>query len=141
MRPKIFVSLCATVAVAVLAPPASASLAGFQTENGKVGCYLDGQGVRCDVKKPRWEPPPQPASCEFDWGQGLILFRQGPAEYVCASDTALDPRHDVLAAGEKVKRGRFKCKAFDRGTIKCVNKRNGEGFTVSRAEAELISRR
>jgi hypothetical protein len=124
--------------LALSAPGASASLVGFQSEDGKVGCYANGKGVRCDVKKPKWDPPPPPADCDLDWGQGVVVSRKGPAEYVCAGDTTLDPGHDVLESGDKIKTGRFKCKALNESLIKCVNTRNREGFEVSRFEVHLF---
>ena len=139
MNRRLLLPLLVTLAaVTASAAPASAKLVGFQTEDQKVGCYLDGQGVRCDVKGQKWEPPPQPATCEFDWGYGVIVDRRGPAEYVCASDTTLDPGHQTLAAGDKVKQGRFRCKAKDASTIKCVNTRNKHGFVVSRDVVDVF---
>jgi hypothetical protein len=131
-------ALLALALAAVPAASAQASLVGFQTESHKVGCYLSGQGARCDVRKPRWEAPPKPPSCELDWGQGVAVGRHGPADYVCAGDTTLDPGHQVLFSGDKVRRGRFKCKAKGRSTIKCVNTRNEHGFIVSRGSAEVF---
>ena len=128
----------ALLAVALLAPSASASLVGFKSKDGRVGCYMDGKGARCDAKKPTWQAPPTPPDCELDYGQGVAVSRHGAADYVCAGDTTLDPRHEVLGVGERVKRGRFKCKALDAKTIKCVNTRNGEGFAISRFAVELF---
>ena len=134
-------AIAALLALAItvpLATSAQASLVGFQTESHKVGCYLSGQGARCDIRKPKWVAPPKPPSCELDWGQGVAVGRHGAADYVCAGDTTLDPGHQVLFNGDKVKRGRFKCKAKDRATIKCVNTRNKHGFVVSRKSAEVF---
>ena len=128
------------LAAAALGAPANAKLAGFQSEDHKVGCYISGQGARCDVRNPKWTPPPKPADCELDWGFGVAVGRHGPADYVCAGDTTLDRGHPELAVGKKQKQGRFKCKALDVATIKCVNKRNHEGFVVSRFQVELLSR-
>jgi hypothetical protein len=136
-RLAILVAL-ALALTAVAAASAQGSLVGFQTESHKVGCYLSGQGARCDVKKPRWEAPPKPPGCELDWGQGVAVDRHGAADYVCAGDTTLDPGHQVLFKGDKVRRGRFKCKAKSRSTIKCVNTRNAHGFVVSRGSAEVF---
>jgi hypothetical protein len=132
---SLLVCLSALLAFAALA---GASLVGFQSEDHKVGCYLNGKGARCDVKNPKWDAPPKPATCELDWGQGVSIDRKGRADYVCAGDTTLDPSHQVLFAGDKVKRGRFKCKARDAATIKCVNTRNKHGFVVSREEVDVF---
>jgi hypothetical protein len=137
-RPMVIPLFVALIALVACAASASASLVGFQTEDHKVGCYLNGKGARCDVKNPKWEAPPKPATCELDWGQGVAVDRRGSADYVCAGDTTLDPSHQVLFAGDKVKRGRFKCKARDAQTIKCVNTRNGHGFIVSRDAVDVF---
>ena len=130
--------LLSLAAFAVLAPPASAKLIGFQTPDKHVGCYISGQGARCDVKGPKWDPPPPPADCELDYGQGVTVGRHTPGEYVCAGDTTLDPNHEVLEDGQKVRAGRFKCKNKGEDTIKCVNTRTKDGFRVSRVEVELF---
>jgi hypothetical protein len=133
-----FPMLLALAMLAASAASATAALVGFQSEDHKVGCYLSGKGARCDVKGPKWEAPPQPATCDLDWGQGVAVDRRGPADYVCAGDTTLDQGHQVLFSGDKVKRGRFKCKARDASTIKCVNTRNKHGFAVSRESVDVF---
>ncbi len=130
--------LTALAAIAVLAPSASAKLVGFQTPDENVGCYVNGKGARCDVSKPDWTAPPPTMPCELDYGFGVSVGRHDPAAYVCAGDTTLDPEHEVLEDGEKIKTGRFKCKNKGEDTIKCVNTRNGEGFKVSQAEVSLF---
>ena len=138
MKRTVLLALIASVASLACITPAFASLVGFQTSDHRVGCYLNGQSVRCDVDKPKWNAP-RPPGCQVDWGQGVAVGRRNlPAGYVCAGDTTLDPNHDVLAAGEKVRRGRFKCKALDAKTIKCINRRNGHGFEVSRRSVDLF---
>jgi hypothetical protein len=99
---------------------------------------MNGQGVRCDVKKPKWEAPPKPADCDLDWGQGVAVSRHGNADFVCAGDTTLDNGHDVLEAGVNIKRGRFKCKAKSDSKIRCLNTRTRDGFGVSRSEVNLF---
>ncbi len=139
MSRRIALSLSlALVAVAAFASAANAGLVGFQSEDHKVGCYLSGKYARCDVKGPKWQAPPRPASCELDWGEGVVVDRHGAAGYVCAGDTTLDPNHEELAAGDKAKRGRFKCRAKDAATIRCVNTRNKHGFVVSRDAVDVF---
>ena len=33
-----------------------------------------------------WSPPPRPADCEFDYGQGISLAPGEQAQFVCAGD-------------------------------------------------------
>ena len=77
-----------------------------------------------------WTAPPKPASCELDWGSGVVVGRHGRAEIVCAGDTTLgEGRH--LAYGDAIARGRFRCVSRRRG-MRCVNRRNDHGFALSR---------
>jgi hypothetical protein len=124
-------SLCACV------PAASASLAGFRSPSGNIGCYVYGQGARCDIRNKDWEAPPTPPSCELDWGFGLTVDRHGRGNYVCAGDTAIDPSNPVLRYGDRITRGRFRCKSKQSG-IRCTNRRNGHGFKISRQRAQLF---
>jgi hypothetical protein len=129
--------LLALASLAVVAASASASLVGFRAPSGNIGCYMNGHFARCDIREHSWQPPPQPASCDLDWGGGLAVDRHGAADFVCAGDTANDPSNPVLEYGDKIKRGRFKCKSKQSG-MKCVNTRNGHGFKLSRDEADVF---
>src|SRR5829696_4317244 len=91
MKRRLAFSLLLSITAFLLAAPgASAKLVAFQTVDHKVGCLMDGDGVRCDARRPKFDPGPAPADCQFDWGQGVVLFRHGPADYTCVSDTTLD---------------------------------------------------
>src|SRR5918998_6452226 len=48
-------------------------LTGFRSPSGNVGCFIDPAYVRCDIAEAGWSPPPRPADCEFDYGQGIAL--------------------------------------------------------------------
>ena len=67
-----FLLLLAGIAVLALAAPAGASAASFRSPSGNISCYIVADGVRCDIVRRDWEPPPKPASCEFDYGHGLM---------------------------------------------------------------------
>ncbi|MQA73707.1 MAG: hypothetical protein GEU88_05065 [Solirubrobacterales bacterium] len=131
MPPRWLISLalCAA-ALAVGAPSAGAKLKGFQSPSHNIGCYISGQGARCDIKHRSWDPPPTPRSCELDYGFGLTVDRHGRGAFVCAGDTTLGQGR-VLPFGDKLERGRFRCSS-KRSGIKCVNTRNGHGFKLSR---------
>ena len=81
------------------------------------------------------EAPPPPASCELDWGFGLTVVRHGRGNYVCAGDTAIDRGSPVLRS-DRITR-RFRCKSKQSG-IRCVNRRNGHGFKISKQRAQLF---
>jgi hypothetical protein len=35
----------------------------FQSPSTNIGCGIDRQGVRCDIRERDWRPPPKPSSC------------------------------------------------------------------------------
>jgi hypothetical protein len=105
----------------------------FSSPSGNIGCAIGKPGARCDIAKRSWRPPPKPRRCALDWGQGLSIARHGRGRYVCAGDTTLGSRR-VLAYGEEIRRGRFRC-VSRRSGIRCVNRRTGHGFLISRERA------
>ena len=136
MRSRLVLSIAVVVAFLALAGAASAKLVGFQSPSGNIGCYMDGIGVRCDIVKREWTPPPKPPSCELDWGQGVFVGRHGKAEFVCAGDTAIN-EEQVLGYGESISRGRFRCVSKET-KMKCVNERSDHGFKLSRLSVKLF---
>jgi len=101
----------------------------FTPPSGNIRCDILKTGIRCDIQQKTWQSPPKPNSCEFDWGQSIGLGRQGKAHFNCVSD-ATDPGSE-LAYGDSIARHRFRCKSLTSG-VRCVNKRNGHGFKLSR---------
>jgi hypothetical protein len=119
----------ATAAFLAVASPASAFV-GFVSPSGNIGCALSKSGVRCDIGKKKWQPPPKPADCDLDWGYGLDLGRHGRPHFICAGDTTLGFTRK-LPYGESIRRGRFRCHSGMEG-MRCVNLRNRHGFLLSR---------
>jgi hypothetical protein len=107
----------------------------FQTPSGNIGCYLDASGARCDIRGRSWNPPPAPASCELDYGQGLTLGRDG-ASFVCAGDTTLGGPA-TLAYGSSAQRGPFLCESEAAG-VTCTDVGTGAGFFVSREDYRIF---
>lgn len=107
----------------------------FESPSGNIGCYLDPQGVRCDIAERTWKPPPPDQPCELDYGQGIGLD-SGGAAFVCAGDTALGagPR---LAYGDSAQRGSFLCESAESG-MTCTDTASGRGFTLSREGYEIF---
>lgn len=127
----------ALLAATVLAPPAAAKYKGFETPSGNIGCYVDTTGgARCDIAERDWRPPPRPASCELDYGQGISVNRSGRGHFLCAGDTALGAG-PVLAYGKSVSAGRYTCTSRRSG-VTCRNGRSGHGFFISRASYRLF---
>jgi hypothetical protein len=125
----------ALLSIAVAAAPAlGSSFKGFVSPTRNIGCVMDSTGVRCDIREHSWPTPPKPKSCEFDYGGGLFVGTKGKAEFICASDTALEAG-PVLPYGSSKRFGRFRCTSEESG-MRCVNTRNGHGFVLSKQRAK-----
>ena len=123
-------------ALAALAVPALAQAGGFQSPSGNIGCYIDKSGARCDIKHRSWSPPPAPKWCKLDYGQGAAVDKHGKAGLVCAGDTALN-NGPKLGYGHSITKGRFRCVSKTSG-MRCVNRRDGHGFFISRQSYRLF---
>jgi hypothetical protein len=74
----------------------------FRSPSGDIGCALHESGARCDIRKRDWSPPPRPANCpeQVDYGQGIEVSHRGQSGFVCAGDTALDPKNGVTCVNQ-----------------------------------------
>jgi len=118
-----------------LAAPAFA-FKGFVSPSHNIGCVMDKQGVRCDIRDHSWPTPPKPKSCELDYGGGVFVGKSGRASYICAGDTTLEAG-PVLPYGDTVSKGRFRCRSGEAG-MRCVNDRNGHGFLLAKEKVRLF---
>jgi hypothetical protein len=123
------------VAGALLAP-AVAQAGPFQSPSGNIGCYISRDGARCDIREKSWTAPPKPKNCELDWGSGAAVGEKGRAGIVCAGDTTLSQGHR-LAYGKSVSKGSFRCVSRMSG-MRCVNRKSGHGFVLSRESYKLF---
>lgn len=105
-------------------------LSTFRSPTGNIGCVAFGGGVRCDIRDRDWSPPPAPASCMLDYGQGLSVGRAGRGSLVCAGDTTLNPQAKALAYGTASRNGDVICVSREEG-MACTNP-DGHGFFLSR---------
>jgi hypothetical protein len=99
-----------------------------------VGCNAD--WARCDIIDRDWSPPPRPADCEFDYGQGISLAPGEQAEFVCAGDTAFGA-DEVLPYGQSITAEVLQCESAQSG-ITCRDVRTGHGFSISRQAYRLF---
>ena len=130
MRALVAVAVAAGVLVA--AAPASAATF-FQSPSGNIRCVIDRTSIaRCDIGRRNWTPPPKPRSCPGDWANGMEVGFRGRGRFTCASDAV--PEGRTLGYGESIRRGRFRCTSRRTG-MRCVNRRNGHGFALSRERA------
>lgn len=109
----------------------SASAKRFVTKDGNVSCIMRSHFVRCDMTKHRWKSPPQPKSCEFDFGSSFYIDNKGKSGFACVSDatgaTVKYPAGTVFQTGDNV------CRLRKHGKVLC--KHNGGkagGFNISK---------
>ena len=115
------------------------SLDSFTTPSENISCALTPDFVRCDIFEYSYEPPPKPASCEFDYGSSLSVGLEGPAEFACVSDavTGAPDTLTVLEYGTATGVGPFRCESSEAG-VRCENTETGSGFTLAREAAEVF---
>jgi hypothetical protein len=114
---------------------AAQSLEAFQSPSGNIACVMTPKVARCDISQRDWNPPPRPASCPLDFGQGIELRATGTAEFVCAGDTTLNPQAPTLDYGSSSQIGAIACTSAESG-MSCSNS-SGGSFTLSREGYDL----
>jgi hypothetical protein len=112
------------------------SLESFRTPSRDIYCAMVEGIARCDIRERDWSPPPKPADCELDWGQGISVKRTGAAGFVCTGDTTYNPDASVLAYGKVSKVGPLRCASRKEG-VTCTNA-EGRGFFISRNRYRLF---
>lgn len=110
-------------------------LTGFSSPTGNIGCYIDRTSVRCDIADRDWEPPPAPADCDLDYGQGIELPAGGAPQFVCAGDTALGAGRP-LPYGQSIGAGLLRCESAETG-MTCTDAETGRSFTLSKESYDL----
>lgn len=115
--------------------PADSGPDWFVSPSGNIGCSVFDSGARCDIGERYWTPPPQPSSCDLDWGNALLVDPSG-ASFGCVGDTALGAP-TVLPYGSSARRGTFVCESRDVG-MTCRDEATGHGFFVARERYELF---
>lgn len=109
---------------------------GFISPTGNVACMIDVDLARCDIIDHDWSPPPRPADCEFDYGQGIEIIAGEPASFVCAGDTAFGP-DEVLPYSHAITAGPLRCESANSG-ITCRDADTGHGFTLALQAYQLF---
>ncbi len=112
------------------------SLQSFLLPSKNIGCTVVEQEARCDISQRSWKPPPRPANCHLDYGQGIEVGT-GSARVVCAGDTAMIPGAPILAYNQNSKKGPFLCESRTAG-VTCTNQDTGHGFFLSRQSYKLF---
>lgn len=91
--------------------------------------------ARCDIIDRDWSPPPRPADCGFDFGQGIEIITGQPPSFVCAGDTTFGAE-EVLAYGDAITSGPLRCESAESG-ITCRDSGTGHEFSISREAYHL----
>jgi hypothetical protein len=105
---------------------------GFIMPSKNIYCVIYGDRLRCEIVSRLKPMPPQPESCNLDWGGGLSLPKFGKPSVICAGDSAYSPNYKTLAYGKTWSRGGFVCKSRTNG-LTCTNPK-GNGFFLNREE-------
>ena len=114
--------------------PEPQELTTFSTPSGNIGCVMDPEYVRCDIRERSWEAPPAPSDCELDFGQGIELADETRSHLVCAGDTTLGAQ-ETLEYGETSRVGPYRCTSAAAG-MNC-QAQSGHGFFLSKETYEL----
>jgi hypothetical protein len=125
-----------TPPVSTTLPPADrvvTETTGFTSPTGNIGCYIGTENVRCDIGERDWQPPPKPADCDLDYGQGIAMHIGGSPRIVCAGDTARARGTDPLPYGQSIQAGSLRCDSAESG-MSCNDLATGHGFTLSRQD-------
>jgi hypothetical protein len=113
---------------------------GFLLPSGNIACISHEIGgmtkspiLRCEMLSKLNPMPPQPKSCNFDWGNGFRLTKAArQAEVLCVGDTMYSPEYPTLDYGKTWRKNGFSCKATEAG-LTCTNGK-GNGFFMNREE-------
>ena len=109
---------------------------GSISPTGNVACMAAADWAGCDIIDRDWSPPPRPADCEFDYGQGISVAPGERAQFVSAGDTAFGP-DAILPYGESISAGALRCESTEAG-ITCRDLRTAHGFSISREAYQLF---
>jgi hypothetical protein len=107
----------------------------FLSPSKNIGCSLSETGARCDIGDRSWTPPPKPAGCDLDFGQGVTVIGTSPATLTCAGDTVMVGQK-VLDYEHLATRGDFECRSSKSG-MSCRNVKTNHGFSLAKEKYTL----
>ncbi|MEM9215972.1 MAG: DUF6636 domain-containing protein [Cyanobacteria bacterium P01_F01_bin.150] len=108
---------------------------GFILPSGNIYCRTYDEILRCAISSLLNPMPPQPETCDLDWGSGVVLYQDTAPEVLCAGDT-IAGNYDTLAYGNIWRNGAFECKSETVG-LTCRNSTE-QGFFLSRERWEFF---
>jgi hypothetical protein len=112
----------------------------FRSPSKNIYCHISSAAhyneARCDIHHHTFQAPPKPASCQFDWGQSVMVHHR--ARWACVSDPATGSLHvPALGYGQSKTLAHIRCTSRATGMV-CRNLSTGHGFKLSRAAVSLF---
>lgn len=124
------------------------TMTAFHAPSNNIFCYLapvEGRGpyARCDIQEKTWTADPPEAGCAGDWGgaagtRGSVGVGDDEAAVLCATDTLVETPGEELAYGSSITMGDMTCSVTEKTGMTCTNAKTGRGFSVTRAEYDLL---
>jgi hypothetical protein len=111
------------------------SLVMFSSPSKNIACAMEAGYARCDIAQRTWAPPPKPASCDVDYGNGLDLSK-GRAGISCAGDTMLG-QDRILGYGQAIRVGSAVCASSAAG-MRCADVTSGHGFVLAKEGYQIF---
>jgi hypothetical protein len=144
MRKYTILAMGVTAGILTLGQPVQAieNSDGFILPSANIACISHEMPnsspiLRCEILSKLKPMPPQPASCKFDWGNGLLLTKnKKKAEVLCVGDTMFSPEYPTLNYGKMWKKNGYSCNATADG-LTCTNGQ-GNGFFLNRDEWQVF---
>jgi len=118
------------------APAEAQTITGFQMPSKNIACLVFDHVLRCDINNNLAKIPPQPKSCDLDWGFAFTMGEKSKPQYLCAGDTALDNRLPILAYGKTWKSQGFTCQSSKAG-LRCFNQ-SKKGWFLNRLQQQFF---
>jgi hypothetical protein len=111
----------------------------FLSPTRNIGCGITSGNAACDIREKTWSPPSKPASCEFEWGNGLYLTTTAsPATgFACSGDSVINDDAAVLPYGQRTTLGSITCESREDG-VRCVDAVSRHGFLIGKASYDLF---
>jgi hypothetical protein len=107
----------------------------FYSPSRNIGCVISAESVGCAANEYSYEPPPQPAGCELEWGRSVGVTATGPGKFTCIGGLLAPPDSPTLEYGRSTSAGEISCDSSEAG-IRCENT-GGHGFLLARERVDV----
>ena len=112
-------------------------IGSFASPSRNILCMMSKFTASCFISVKQWtiDQPDAPGCAESDWGNVIDLSAEG-VSWPCYTDFGFDFDAPVLAYGDAIVVGEFRCDSVETG-VTCRNA-SGHGFTIARAEVKTF---